>query len=71
MLKNNSQIKPKICPTCGITYTNPSAISRKDNITPICPICGTKEALCAMGIEKDEQDKILDTIEKYGIYSLN
>lgn len=35
----------KICPACGNEYTEHSAISRKDNITEICPKCGQKEAL--------------------------
>ena len=37
----------KICPICGNEYTEHPAISRKDNITEICPACGTKEALGA------------------------
>lgn len=37
----------KICPICGNEYTEHPAISRKDNITEICPACGTKEALDA------------------------
>ena len=35
----------KICPICGKKYNEPSALSRKDNETQICPDCGTKEAL--------------------------
>lgn len=35
----------KKCPRCKKTYTEPSAISRKDNKTKICPQCGTDEAL--------------------------
>ena len=35
----------RICPICGNEYTEHPAISRKDNITEICPACGTKEAL--------------------------
>lgn len=37
----------KICPICGNEYTEHPAISRNDNITEICPSCGTKEALDA------------------------
>ena len=39
------QIIAKECPICGKIYKEPSAISRKDNKTEICPDCGTKEAL--------------------------
>lgn len=34
-----------VCPICGRTYTEASAISREDNTTEICPDCGTKQAL--------------------------
>ena len=35
----------RICPVCGNEYTDYPAISRRDNITEICPKCGQKEAL--------------------------
>lgn len=35
----------EICPVCGNEYTGYPAISRRDNITKICPKCGQKEAL--------------------------
>ena len=44
----------KICPKCGKNYKAPSAISRVDNKTPICPTCGTREALEGLGIKSDE-----------------
>lgn len=34
-----------ICPLCGQTYSEPSAISRTDNKTPICSSCGIREAV--------------------------
>ncbi len=52
----------KTCPLCGKTYKGHPAISRKDNTTPICPTCGTREALESMGISKEEQDKIINAI---------
>lgn len=33
------------CPICGKTFTDPPALSRKDNETQICPECGINEAL--------------------------
>ena len=39
------------CPQCGSEYQGHSAISRKDNRTPICPDCGTREALASIGID--------------------
>lgn len=35
----------KTCPLCKSKYNAPSALSRKDNKTEICPMCGQKEAL--------------------------
>ena len=52
-----------VCPRCGQTYTAPHAISRADN-TPICPDCGTREALESIGVDAAEQEKIIDTIHR-------
>ena len=51
-----------ICPKCGKTYKGHPAISRVDNETPICPTCGTREALESIGISKEEQDRIIKVI---------
>lgn len=37
----------KICPKCKKEYDKPSAISRDDNKTEICPVCGMKEVILA------------------------
>lgn len=52
----------RTCPICGIEYTEHPAISRTDNETPICPDCGTREALESIGVDADEQDKIIEII---------
>ncbi len=54
----------KTCPKCGKRYKAPSAISRVDNKTQICPTCGTREALEGLGIKDDEIDRIIKTIPK-------
>ena len=51
-----------VCPRCGKVYTDRPAISRTDDKTPICPDCGTREALESIGIDTAEQDKILRAI---------
>ena len=51
-----------VCPRCGKVYTDKPAISRADDKTPICPDCGTREALESIGIDTAEQDKILRAI---------
>ena len=35
----------RVCPECGQAYSEPPALSRKDNRKEICPICGMLEAL--------------------------
>ena len=52
----------RICPKCGKTSKGHPAISRDDNETPICPTCGTREALESIGISKEEQDRIIKVI---------
>ena len=42
-----NKTKARICPVYGRAYTEPSALSRKDNATDICPDCGMMEALAA------------------------
>lgn len=57
--------EPHVCPKCGQAYTARPALSRADN-SPICPDCGTREALESLGVGREEQDKILGIIhEKY------
>lgn len=52
----------RVCPKCGKTYNRPPAISRDDNETPICPECGSREALKALGLSDEEIDKIISNI---------
>lgn len=52
----------RVCPLCGQTYIEPSALSRTDNETLICPDCGTRQALQSIGISAEEQEKILSII---------
>lgn len=54
----------RTCPKCGKEYQEHPAISRADNVTEICPDCGTLEALEAAGISKEAQEEILKTIHE-------
>ncbi len=54
----------RYCPMCGKKYTEHPALSRTDNETLICPDCGIREALESIGVEPDEQDKILGIIHR-------
>lgn len=67
MLKEEA-MKERICPICGATYTAAPALSRTDNQTPICPDCGTRQALASIGVGPEEQEKILSTIHEHTEY---
>lgn len=64
-MKTDEKLHAKKCPYCGKIYTAPSALSRADGVTAICPDCGTREALESIGIGTDEQEKILNTIHQH------
>ena len=59
-----NQLLKGICPKCGLPYEGRPAFSRDDNKTLICPDCGVREALESIGVDKDEQDRILETIHR-------
>ena len=49
------------CPVCGHTYIDHPALSRLDNVTLICPECGTRQALESIGVmDRAEQDHIIE-----------
>ena len=54
----------RTCPKCGCVYTGVPALSRVDNETLICPDCGTREALEALGISPEETEKIVSIIHR-------
>ena len=58
------ELKVRVCPICGQEYTDHPAISRADNETPICSDCGTRQALESLGIDTDEQEKIITAIHR-------
>ena len=59
---NTAEINVRICSKCGKEYRGRPAISRVDNSTPICPVCGTREALESLGLGKDEIEKMIASI---------
>lgn len=56
--------KIRICPLCGCSYTGHPALSRTDSETLICPDCGTRQALDSIGVSREEQESILETIHR-------
>lgn len=61
-MKNENTTELRTCPLCGAQYGGYPALSRKYPNTQICPDCGTREALESIGVEPEEQEKILETI---------
>ena len=51
-----------ICSKCGREYNCPPAISRVDNKTEICPVCGVAEAVIVL--PEEEQKQIIADVEK-------
>ena len=63
-MKENNVFRFSVCPRCGRPFMEPPAISRKDNVTRICPDCGTREALASLGIAAEEQEQIVAAIHR-------
>lgn len=63
-MKENNVLHISVCPRCGCSYHEPPALSRADNITLICPDCGTREALDTLGIAPKEQERIIAAIHR-------
>ena len=51
------------CPICGQEYTGAPALSRTDNQTLVCPDCGTRQALAAIGVT--DTDAVIARIHEY------
>ncbi len=60
----SSENTGRICPLCGMIYSEPPAISRIDGETAICPDCGTRQALESIGVGPEEQEKIIASIHR-------
>ena len=66
MKETDNIARISVCPRCGQTYTAPPATAR-DGSGPICPDCGTREALESIGVDGKEQEQILEAIHRcYG-----
>ena len=59
-----NEIRLRKCPKCGMLFSERGAVSRVDNVTIICPDCGTREALASMGVSREEQEEIIETIHR-------
>ena len=61
-MKRHSAVRT--CPLCGKSYIGVPAMSRIDN-KPICQDCGTRQALQSIGVEAEEQEKIIQIIHDH------
>ena len=62
---NDNTTKAAVCPLCEKTYHGFPALSRVDNKTSICPNCGTRQALQFLGVDAEEQERIIEAICKH------
>ena len=60
-MQNNES---RTCPICGKTYHEYPSLSRTDDQTEICPDCGTRQDLEAVGISAEKQEEILAVIHQ-------
>ena len=54
-----------VCPLCDRVSHGAPALSRVDNKTPICPDCGTRQALQSIGVDSAEQEQIIEPIPRH------
>ena len=55
--------RKKLCPKCGKEIGDYSTLSKEDNETEICSVCGTREALDAIGIVGEKQEEIISRMQ--------
>lgn len=60
MIEKSKELR--ICPNCVQKYDRYPALSRKDSKTLICPDCGARESLEAIGLDAEGQEKIIEAI---------
>ena len=53
------------CPECGKEYSARPAVSRVDNETLICPDCGIRQAMAAMGVGPEEIEEVVGIVRSY------
>ena len=53
------------CSRCGKEFTYPPALSRADNKSFVCRICGAEEALIAAGASEEQMSEVLEEIRRH------
>lgn len=52
---------PRICPVCRRKYYEEPSLSRVDNRTAICSICGLREALASSPLSEQTKANIIES----------
>lgn len=50
---------------CGKEFSYPPVLSRVDNSSPVCRICGAAEAMEAVGASEEQMSAVLDEIRRH------
>lgn len=61
----NETAEIRICPRCEHRYIGHPSLSRVDNMTCICPDCGAREALAALGVDETEREEIIRIMNRH------
>ena len=57
-------MKNRKCPKCKLEYKKPPSISRLDNKTEICELCGTAEAMALMKMAMNDKKVELSIVRE-------
>ena len=57
-------MKDRKCPKCKLEYKRPPSISRLDNKTEICELCGTAEAMALMKMAMNDKKVELSIVRE-------
>lgn len=54
-----------ICTKCGKEFDYPPALSREDNKSPVCRVCGAEQTLEKAPISESEKERVLAEIRAH------
>ena len=55
----------RVCPICGKEYSEYPALSRRDNVTLVCPDCEIREAMASMGRDAAEGERVVQVVNAH------
>ena len=54
-----------VCSRCGKEFSYPPGLSRADNESFVCRICGAEEAMIAAGASEEQMSAVLEEIRRH------